>query len=466
MTDENTEPARPGNRQTYIVLGLVAAIVTAGAFAGGFFLTSGNGPSAVATDTARVVPDTISDAFPVRTCSIADALSSADLGTPMAYITNSDTGQVLYTSDNIAPVAMGSVMEVVTAVVALETLGADARLTTSVVEGSSPGSVILVGGGDPTLSVGNGTIYSGAPTLTDLAEQTVARYFDQNPDAGPIDHVIVDLSLFPIEDAWDPSWPKSDRTDGYQPLIVPLMVDGDRSSPKKVISGRSKDPAGKAVQAFIAALEKAGGTDGVNDVTVTYGSAPSNASVLATVASQPVSKLIKQMLSYEDNTLAEFLLRAASLKLDHGGTAASLQQTVVNTMSKFDIDFSGGTFVDGSGESPNNRIDPSAMAQLIHTALSDDGDMSVIRENLAIAGQSGSLAKRFGGSAKSAKGHVIGIPGRSSGVSTLAGQIESADGTKLIAIVVAQTKAKDAAKAAIDAVFAGAYGCGNNLASY
>lgn len=48
----------------------------------------------------------------------------------------------------------------------------------------------------------------------------------------------------------------------------------------------------------------------------------------------------------------------------------------------------------------------------------------------------------------------------------LAGQITAADGTKLMAIVVAQGSVKENAKAAIDNVFAGAYTCGNNLASY
>ena len=43
---------------------------------------------------------------------------------------------------------------------------------------------------------------------------------------------------------------------------------------------------------------------------------------------------------------------------------------------------------------------------------------------------------------------------------------EACQGWLLIAIVVAEGSVKDNAKAAIDNVFAAAYSCGNNLASY
>jgi D-alanyl-D-alanine carboxypeptidase/D-alanyl-D-alanine-endopeptidase (penicillin-binding protein 4) len=61
---------------------------------------------------------------------------------------------------------------------------------------------------------------------------------------------------------------------------------------------------------------------------------------------------------------------------------------------------------------------------------------------------------------------VIAKTGSISGVRALAGKIEAADGTNLIAIVVAQGKVGNKARAALDNVFAGAYTCGNNLSSY
>lgn len=466
MTDETTAAAQPKNTQTFTVLGLVAAIVAAASFAGGFFFGPGGAPAGVQTDAARSVPDNASAAFPVRTCSIAEAVASKKLGDATVYIVNAETDEVLYQFGTEPTVPMGSVMKVVTSAVALDVLGPDAKLTTRVVAGSTPGSVILIGGGDPTLSAGNGSVYSGAPSIQDLAEQTVANYFDQNPDADPINQVIVDLSLFPIEDAWDPSWPKSERTNGYQPLIVPLMIDGDRKNPTSFTSARSKDPAGKAAAAFVAALEQAGGTDGMSEVTISYGAAPSNADTLATVSSKPVSTLIKQMLPNSDNTLAEFLMRAVSVKLGLGGTAASIQQAVVSTMKTIDLDFSTGTYIDGSGESKDIRIDPAELAKLLDIVFSDGSELSVIADSLPVAGESGTLGSRFTGSAKVARGHVTAKTGWINGVYSLAGQIDAADGSTLIAVVVAKGKVTDSAKKAIDKVFARAYTCGNNLASY
>lgn len=466
MTDSTTEtPAEKGG-PNFLVLGLIVALVTSLSFAGGFFFGPGGGPAPVETAAAREVPDSPSLAFPVRTCSIGAQVAAPELGTATAFVLNADTDEVLYQFGANPTVPMASVMKVITAATALKVLGPDARLTTRVVAGASPGSVVLIGGGDPTLSAGNGSVYSGAPTMTDLAEQTIAAYQAANPEGEPITNLIVDVSMFPVDDAWHSSWPKSERTDGYQPLIVPLMVDGDRNNPSKATSARSTDPVGKAAQTFVNALKEAEGGDEDYDITITFGSAPSNAAKLASVSSQPVSTLVKQMLPNSDNTLAELLLRAVSVKLGLGGTASSLQQAVVSTMKTLDIDMSDGTFIDGSGESPNIRINPATLATLLDTIFGDAGDLSTIAKSLPIAGESGTLSGRFEGDAAVARGNVIAKTGWINGVYALAGQITAADGTKLMAIVVAQGSVKENAKAAIDNVFAGAYTCGNNLASY
>src|SRR3712207_7224545 len=53
-----------------------------------------------------------------------------------------------------------------TAVAALTTLGPDATLETTAVAGATPGEVVLVGGGDPTLSRTVPSLtYPGAPTV-------------------------------------------------------------------------------------------------------------------------------------------------------------------------------------------------------------------------------------------------------------------------------------------------------------
>jgi D-alanyl-D-alanine carboxypeptidase/D-alanyl-D-alanine-endopeptidase (penicillin-binding protein 4) len=135
-------------------------------------------------------------------------------------------------------------------------------------------------------------------------------------------------------------------------------------------------------------------------------------------------------------------------------------------MTTLDVDLSDGTFIDGSGESPNIRINPGAMAKLLDTIFSDAGDLALIAGSLPVAGESGTLSSRFDGDAKVARGHVTAKTGWINGVYALAGKIDAADGSTLIAVVVASGEVGESAKAAIDNVFAAAYTCGNNLASY
>lgn len=466
MTETTAEPAQGTSGPNLLVVGLVGALVTALSFAGGFFFGSGPSPVPVETADARTVPESPSLGFPVRTCSIADQVGSSKLGDALVFVRNAETDETLFQFGEKTTAPMASVMKVITAATALKVLGPDARLKTRVVAGSAPGSVIIIGGGDPTLSAGNGTVYSGAPTMRDLAEETVMTYSTEFPDAPPITELIVDVSMFPVDDAWHSSWPKSERTNGYQPLIVPLMVDGDRANPSKATSPRSKDPVAKAAQVFADELLMAGAGDGESDITITYGSAPSNATKLASVSSQPVSTLIAQMLPNSDNTLAELLLRAVSVKLGLGGTASSLQQAVVSTMTTIDVDFSDGTFIDGSGESPDIRINPNPLAALLDTIFTEGGELGAIADSLPVAGKSGTLSGRFDGDAEVARGHVTAKTGWINGVYALAGEVDAADGSKLITIVVAWGDVGESAKSAIDRVFAGVYTCGNNLASY
>ena len=76
-------------------------------------------------------------------------------------------------------------LKILTAAAALAILGPDARLTTKVYKGAEPGSIVLVGGGDPTLNAGSKTVYDGAPTLADLAAQTKAAWEKDGDSRSP-----------------------------------------------------------------------------------------------------------------------------------------------------------------------------------------------------------------------------------------------------------------------------------------
>src|SRR5690606_3460554 len=75
-------------------------------------------------------------------------------------------------------------VKVLTGVAAIASLGADFTFSTRVYEGTEPGSIVLVGAGDPTLSRlsgGQESLYRGAPKLSSLAAATKKKWKEVNP---------------------------------------------------------------------------------------------------------------------------------------------------------------------------------------------------------------------------------------------------------------------------------------------
>src|SRR5262249_18047437 len=82
------------------------------------------------------------------------------------------TGSTLYDANGSRPAAPASTTKLTTAVAVLASYPADHRFRTRVVAGARPGQVVLVGGGDPTLSAapaGTPSTYPGAARLAGLA---------------------------------------------------------------------------------------------------------------------------------------------------------------------------------------------------------------------------------------------------------------------------------------------------------
>ncbi|HEU0205198.1 MAG TPA: D-alanyl-D-alanine carboxypeptidase [Pseudolysinimonas sp.] len=479
---QNT-PAGPGGLRATIAkhplawllgaLGVVFVLLGTGAVFAGVAVASApvTAPTTRATTPPpRPTQSAMPTASRLRTCSIAGPASDPRLMTLTGSVLRADTGEVLWDHGASVGVPTASTLKLLIASAAVAVLQPDFQIATDVVDGSTAGTVVLVGHGDPTLSAlpaGQESVYPGAPKLSDLASQVVTAYAARHPGV-PISQVVLDASYWNPADNWDPSVKQSERTQGYQSLTTALQVDGDRADPTAETSARSTDPVGRAGAAFIDALKNAdpGGVV-ASSVATSTGSAVSGAADLGEVKSQPVRTLISQMLLPSDNTLGEMLARIVSKASGFDGTYASLQQAIPGALnSGFKIPAAGLTIVDGSGESANNKVPPATMTSLLRLIQAGSLNLDVVRAAMPVAGKSGSLASRFTGANAVVRGNVTAKTGWIDTEYSLAGFVTAADGTVLVFTFDAIGPGiKSSAKSALDTLTVAAYTCGDNLSN-
>jgi D-alanyl-D-alanine carboxypeptidase/D-alanyl-D-alanine-endopeptidase (penicillin-binding protein 4) len=453
---------------------LVFVLLGTGAVFAGATVASGEVKAtptpSVSVEPPRPMPSTTPLASRLRTCSVAGLAADPRLMAFEGTVVKADTGEVLFERNGSTPSRTGSVLKVITAAAALATLGPDFQISTLVMDGSTPGTIVLVGHGDPTLSAGGASVYSGAPQLSDLAAQTVANYAAKHPGV-EITNVVLDASYWNPADKWDSSWKRTEQTIGYHSEVTALMVDGDRANPGKATSPRSTDPIGRAGAAFAAALAAADPGGVVGSVSTSSGTALAGAALLGEVRSQPVRTLIGQMLPQSDNTLAEMLARIVSKESGFNGSASSLQQAIPSALTNYNtdaykMDISNLVIRDGSGLSEFNGVPSTTMAKFMIQVWDGGKNLDIIRSALPIAGKTGTLASRFAGDAAVARGAVVAKTGWIDTAYTLSGMISSGDGTRLtFAFYAVGNGIKDNAKTALDLLTAGAFRCGDNLSN-
>jgi serine-type D-Ala-D-Ala carboxypeptidase/endopeptidase (penicillin-binding protein 4) len=446
-------------------IGVAFLLLGTGAVFAGAAYGSGDGPADIGpsstADAARSVPVEMPAASRLRTCSVAGLAEDPRLASFSGAVVNANTGELLFDRGASTGVTQGAVVQVLTAAAALNILGPDYTLSTRVYEGSSPGTIVLVGGGDSTLSrlpAGQESVYQGAAKLASLAAEVKAAY------SGTVTNIVLDATAWSSGDKWDATWSRAEQTGGNLSEVTALQVDGDRDDPTQQKSARSTDPVARAGEWFAEALDDAGVDIDLDAVTFSLGAAVTTKPLLGEVTSQPISVLINQMLVAGDATLAETLARVISKGMSLGGTASSINQAITSAVAVYEVDTTGVTVHDGSGTSGANAVPPAFMAKFMVKVAQGAANLNLVYDSLAVAGKSGSLANRFTGDNAVAKGAVIGKTGASGGVYSLAGTIAAADGSQL-AFAFYAVEARDTSRAAIDSLVAGAYNCGDNLSN-
>lgn len=368
-------------------------------------------------------------------------LADPALGTVRAAsVVDTATGEVLYESGAREAMTPASTVKIATAAAALAALGPEHRIRTAVVPGAAPGQVVLVGGGDPSLTARKKSPAGSGGSLVALAADaaralkaagtgSVALGYDDGLYTGPVRHPI-----------------------GDNPNIAPVTaLMADEGRPDDSVSGpvqRTGDPSRDAARAFAALLTERG-------VTVTgepaRAKAPAGAQPLAATLSTPLAGLVERMLTNSDNDIAEALARQTALASGLPASFEGGEKAVTDRLTALGVEVSGSRFADGSGLSRADKVTAGLLTGLLAKAADPQRpELRPVLTGLPVAGFTGTLRARNSGGSPAA-GLLRAKTGTLTGVNSLAGTVVDRSGRLLaFAFLTANSPDGPAAEKGLD----------------
>jgi serine-type D-Ala-D-Ala carboxypeptidase/endopeptidase (penicillin-binding protein 4) len=337
-----------------------------------------------------------------------------------AYVYDITAKQVLYSAKPTTMRPPASVEKLYTATAALQKLGPTARLTTTVYgtgqlgpEGVWEGDIYLRGGGDPTFgdSAFVKSHYGGLGASVSTLVSQLVRTDGIHAIRG---------SVYGDESYFDSR--RGEPSSSYKP---DPFLEGTLSGLafNRGASGSEKGahaPAGYAARKLWAALKD----DGVSIRGATgTATTPPEATKLAAVNSPTVAQLLTLMLPPSDNFFAETLVKDLGVAFGGAGTTAAgatiVGQTIASLLGIHP------RVVDGSGLSESDRTSVYEVTDML-VELQPTPVGAILRGSMAVAGRTGTLAKRMRGTG--AAGRCQGKTGTLTGYSNLVGYCQAANG--------------------------------------
>ncbi|OIV36851.1 D-alanyl-D-alanine carboxypeptidase/D-alanyl-D-alanine-endopeptidase [Mangrovactinospora gilvigrisea] len=381
--------------------------------------------------------------------ALAGPLGNPALGSVTATVLDARTGRLLYSRAGTTPMTPASTTKLATATAALHVLGPEHRITTRTVLGAK-NTLVLVGGGDPTLTAAAAP--AGAGGDADLADQParLSDLADRTADALKRSGTTKVTLRYDLS-AYTGSPYDSIGVNDNLAKQVPLMVDEGRVDPGSTENApRFSDPAANAASRFAALLGRFGIT--VQGAPAS-GRAPAGAAALAAVQGLPTADLVEKMLTESDNDIAEALARQVALAEHADPSFAGGGAAVRRVVTSLGVPPAGLALHDGSGLDRANTIPAETLARLLAlSAAPGHPELRAVATGLPVAGFTGTLDERYiGGGGGGGAGVIRAKTGSLTGVNTLAGLAPDADG-RLLAFAFMSNKSFDAtaARTALD----------------
>jgi D-alanyl-D-alanine carboxypeptidase/D-alanyl-D-alanine-endopeptidase (penicillin-binding protein 4) len=345
-------------------------------------------------------------------------LGDASLGSERsAAVVDMTTGKRLYGKGADDALTPASTTKIATAVAVLSAAGADHRIATRTVLEPDTGELVLVGGGDPTLTARKDA--AGNASLRTLADDT-ARALKARKTAEVT--LSYDTSLYEGSAA-HPIGPDN----GNLAPVTALMADEGRlDDSSSGTADRSEDPAADAARKFADLLKDRG----IKTTTPGPSKATDRAKPLATVESPPLSALVERMLTNSDNDIAEALARQTALASGEQASFKGGSAGIRKQLKKLGLPLKGVEFADGSGLNRADKLTADLLTALLAKAADPaHPDLRPALTGLPVAGFTGTLSKRYAD--QPGTGVVRAKTGTLTGVHTLAGTVVDTDGRLL-----------------------------------
>ena len=298
-----------------------------------------------------------------------------------------------------------STMKLLTAITALDVLGANYQYTTSlyykgtIEHGQLRGDLICRGGMDPMF--GRRDMQAFVRALKDKGVKSIRG------------RLVSDCSMKDAE-KWGEGW----CWDDDNPTLSPLLCEGKADF----------------VTQLLRELRSAG--IGTGSVTTSSGSLPSDAKLLCT-RSHSIDEVLQQMMKESDNLFAEATYyQVAASTGSRPASAKDARKVEAQLLEKIGLQSESYRLADGSGLSLYNYLSAEAQVTLLRYVWQQPQLYNHLLPSLPVAGIDGTLKKRMIDTA--AQGNVQAKTGTVTGVSALAGYLTAPNGHRLCFSIINQ----------------------------
>ena len=326
-------------------------------------------------------------------------------------------GQLLADLNGGVPRVPASNQKLVSTAFALDRLGPDFRLKTQLLR-HADGTLEIVGEGDPDLSIAE---------IQKFAMVALGQGGSRIPTSLSTVPVQLMVREEPRQRWWPADWDPADRSYAYGAPITRLALTSN------ALHMAVMDPAARLQRILNSTIRQQGGqirlqmVDQQTREAVTARSDEASV-VLHSEDSAPMHALLSLANTESHNFTAEVLMREAADAWDVNRAALA----TTRWMQAQGLPMTGLRVRDGSGLSRGNRLTSRSLSVLLWR-MAQHPLGAYYQASMAIAGQRGTLRNYFRGT--SLQGRFWGKTGTLTGVRSISGILETADGPRYVSMI-------------------------------